>query len=142
MSGIDLIVKEWFEIAADELRVAANSFDTMYPKPLEIICYHCQQSVEKVLKGFLTDKGIEPPYIHDLEQLRLMCVEYDSSFESIQEACQKLNIYSASTRYPKRPEILEPDTAFALKEAGRIYEFCADLLPAYKVSLSIHKRDR
>ncbi|EEG47745.1 hypothetical protein RUMHYD_03392 [Blautia hydrogenotrophica DSM 10507] len=30
----------------------------MYPKPLEIICYHCQQSIEKLLKGLLISKNV------------------------------------------------------------------------------------
>ena len=129
MSVTDL-VKEWFEIALSDLQVATFLFDKMHPKPLEIVCYHCQQAVEKVLKGFLTDQGIEPPYIHDPEELRLMCVEYDCSFETIQKACLKLRGYAASTRYPNRPEIEEMDAAFALEEADKIYVFCADLIPA------------
>jgi len=134
MSGTDL-VKEWFDIASIDLQVAAHLFDTMHPKPLEIICYHCQQAAEKALKGFLTDRGIEPPYIHDLEQLRLMCKEYDSSFSdaAIQKASLQLSEYAVSTRYPDRPEIEEHDVAAALEEADRIYAFCANLIPALKI---------
>jgi HEPN domain-containing protein len=106
MNGTDL-VKEWFEIASDDLRSATFLYDKLHPKPLEIICYHCHQTVEKVLKGFLTDRGIEPPYTHDLEELRLMCMQYDSSFDTIQKACVILKSYSASTRYPGRPQISE-----------------------------------
>jgi HEPN domain-containing protein len=102
MNKTDL-VREWFEIASVDLQVAAHLYETTHSKPLEIICYHCQQAVEKVLKGFLTNEEIEPPYIHDLEKLRLLCTEHDSSFETIQRACLKLSGYSASTRYPNNP---------------------------------------
>ena len=130
MNRTDL-VKEWFEIASDDLRSAAFLFDKLCPKPLEIICYHCQQAVEKALKGFLIDRGIEPPYTHDLEDLRLMCMQYDSSFadSTVQNVCAILKGYATTTRYPNRPQIEETDAVFALNEAEKIHKLCADLIP-------------
>jgi len=129
MNKADL-VREWFEIASVDLRAAAHLYETMHPKPFEIICYHCQQAVEKVLKGFLTDCDIEPPRIHDLEQLCKMCVRHDTSFEAFMEQCRDLTEYAASARYPSKDEIEESNAVFALKEAERIYTFCAALVPA------------
>ncbi|NJD01515.1 MAG: HEPN domain-containing protein [Ruminiclostridium sp.] len=59
------IVKLWHDFANDDL-VTAKYLLNLYPLKLEIICYHCQQSAEKILKGFLIDKDIEPPRTHDL----------------------------------------------------------------------------
>jgi HEPN domain-containing protein len=120
------LVKEWFEYALNDYRVAAYMFDTMHKKPLEIICYHCQQSVEKALKSYLINHDVEPPYIHDLDKLRLMCAEYDSSFETLIEPCKKLTSYITAGRYPSQVEIEEDDAVFALKEAERIYTFCLE----------------
>jgi len=131
MNKADL-VREWFEIALDDFEVASHLFKTMHKKPLEIICYHCQQAVEKALKGFLTNNDIEPPHLHDLENLRLMCMEHDRSFEGIQKACVKLKEYASTTRYPDRPEIVESDAMYALKETERIYAFCADLISEFR----------
>jgi len=36
----DDLVKEWYRFAMMDLN-AAIYLNTMYPKPLEIICYHC-----------------------------------------------------------------------------------------------------
>ena len=44
-------VKEWLDFAKMDLDAAKHLNDTFYPKPLHIICYHCQQSVEKALKA-------------------------------------------------------------------------------------------
>lgn len=44
-------VKEWLEFAKMDLDAAKHLNDTFYPKPLQIICYHCQQSAEKALKA-------------------------------------------------------------------------------------------
>jgi len=129
MNKVDL-VREWFEYAADDLRVAAHLFETMHRKPIEIVCYHCQQAVEKILKGYLIDHDVEPPYIHDLEKLRLMCMEYDSSFEILLEPCRKLTDYVTAGRYPSKVEIMEADAVFALKEAEKIYTFCTGLISA------------
>jgi len=48
----------------------------MHPIPIEIICYLCQQSAEKYLKGYLVLHDINPPKIHDLNQLRKLCSDY------------------------------------------------------------------
>ena len=96
----------------------------MHKKPLEIICYLCQQSVEKSLKGVLVKNDIEPPHTHDLERLRLICIEYNPVFENIKEACINLREYATTTRYPDRPEITEADALYALNETERIYNIC------------------
>jgi HEPN domain-containing protein len=42
------IAREWFTIAARDF-AAAEYLKNMHPVPIDIICYHCQQSVEKYL---------------------------------------------------------------------------------------------
>ena len=123
------LVKAWFEIAATDLSTARHLFNSMHPKPLEIICYHCQQAAEKALKGFLLDREIEPPRTHELERLCAMCLEYDDAFIPIQVACQELTAYASSARYPGHAEIEEQDAIFSLKEADRIYTICVSLVP-------------
>ena len=124
------IVREWFEIALTDIKAADHLYKTMHPRPLEIICYHCQQAAEKSLKGFITSKMIEPPFTHDLEKLRLMCEEHNTLFDTIQVACLQLTGYSAATRYPNSPEIVSTDAELALKEAKKIYTFCSGLIPS------------
>lgn len=36
------LVNEWIRLADVDLKAAEHMYDNMYPKPLEIICYHCQ----------------------------------------------------------------------------------------------------
>ena len=35
------IVEEWIQFADMDYKTAIFLFETMHPKPLEIICYHC-----------------------------------------------------------------------------------------------------
>ena len=70
MNKVDL-VKRWFELALSDLR-SAKFLKNMWPKPLEVICFHCQQSVEKALKGFLAYQDSEPPLAHELHPLAIL----------------------------------------------------------------------
>ena len=66
------IANEWFEVANMDLS-SAKYLQNMQPTPIEIICYHCQQSTEKYLKGFLALNGHEIIKSHDLVLLNKLC---------------------------------------------------------------------
>ena len=46
------IAGEWFMFANNDLN-SAEFLLNMKPLPLEIICYHCQQSAKNILKDIL-----------------------------------------------------------------------------------------
>ena len=129
MNETDL-VKEWYRFALTDLQAARHLFESMNPKPLEIICYHCQQAAEKALKGFLISHGVRPPYIHDLEELCLECMKHNPSFGEIQQVCQELTNYGVPMRYPGDVEIKETEAISALEKAKKICTFCSDLNPS------------
>lgn len=58
--------REWQRLASMDLNAAEHLLN-MRPTPYEIICFHCQQSAEKYLKGYLVIHDITPPKIHDLD---------------------------------------------------------------------------
>ena len=68
MSEID-ITNEWLQIAYDDYDSARFLFDNKLPKPLEIICYHCQQSAEKSLKAFLCANDVVIPKTHEVARV-------------------------------------------------------------------------
>lgn len=70
------ILKEWVEFARMDFLTAKHLHEYMHPKPLEIICYHCQQAIEKLLKGVLISKGVTIKKTHDLGLLAEMLQEY------------------------------------------------------------------
>ena len=115
------VVSEWLRFAKVDLETAEHLFTTMEPKPLEIICYHAQQSAEKALKGFLIFKGEDLIKTHDLALLCEKCIEYNSKLEKLYEPCVTLTVYGVQPRYPYQMEILESDAAVALKSAKNIY---------------------
>ncbi len=59
---------EWLELAAQD-EASARYLMGMRPFPLEVICFHCQQAVEKLLKSALAKAGRSIPKTHDLLEL-------------------------------------------------------------------------
>lgn len=72
------LIQEWINFARMDFLTAKHLYAHMYPKPLEIICYHCQQSIEKLLKGVLISKGVMIKKTHDLGFLAEMLQEYET----------------------------------------------------------------
>lgn len=91
---------EWVKFLEMDLTTAEHLHKTMHPEPLEIVCYHCQQSAEKMLKAFLVFSGISPPRIHNLEELLGKCYKIDGTFSVIEKKCIRLSDYSSQPRYP------------------------------------------
>ena len=120
-------VKEWLKYASNDLE-AANHLLTLYPLKLEIICYLCQQSAEKMLKAFWLYSDIFPPKTHDLELLRSKCEEFDASFLELTDECIRLNDYSSQPRYPFSLEIIDEDMQMAIKDSKRISELVLSLI--------------
>ena len=117
------LIAEWFQYSDMDL-ASAEHLQKMYPLPLEIICFLCQQSAEKNLKGYLIYMGIaEPPRTHNLDTLGVLCSEYDHSFEELKKACSVLTAYGVQPRYPNELGITENDMQKALEYARQIREF-------------------
>ena len=116
------IAEEWFKIADLDLS-SAEFLQKMNPVPIEIICFHCQQSAEKYLKGFLALSGEDIKKTHDLIQLNKMCQEYDKNFETIAEECLMLTDYGVQVRYPFPMDVIESDMKVALRSAQKIKDF-------------------
>jgi len=51
------LIAEWFHYSDMDL-ASAEHLQTMHPQPFEIICFLCQQSAEKNLKGYLIYKNV------------------------------------------------------------------------------------
>jgi HEPN domain-containing protein len=113
-------VAEWFKYADSDL-ASAVYLQGLQPRPLEIICYHCEQSAEKFLKGYIIYKeSVDPPKIHNLDTLCEMCAKHDERFENIKRTCNVLTAYGVQSRYPYEMTITEPEMIKALEYARQI----------------------
>ena len=123
------IVKQWIDLANNDLALAEHTAKTMRPTPYEIVCFHCQQSVEKYLKAFLVSKEQEPPYIHDLVKLVALCEVENPDFGQIKQKCVILTQYGVQPRYPSGMQIIEEDMTRALRFATDIKTFIHTTAP-------------
>jgi len=121
--------RQWIELADRDLALAEHTAKTMRPIPHELICYHCQQFVEKYLKAFLVSKGQEPPYIHDLAKLASLCEVENTDFGQIKQKCIILTEYGVQPRYPGYMQIIEEDMTRALHFAADIKTFMREKMP-------------
>jgi HEPN domain-containing protein len=91
---------EWVDKAeADYQSAVALHRRRKAPLP-DIVCYHCQQCVEKYLKAYLIAQGSTPPRIHDLEDLLNLCALYDATLTARLPLVHVLNPYGVLIRYP------------------------------------------
>ncbi|MCD4701833.1 MAG: HEPN domain-containing protein [Candidatus Aegiribacteria sp.] len=116
------IAVEWFKIAEADL-ASANYLQNMKPVPVEIICYHCQQSAEKFLKGYLAFLGEEILKTHDLVHLNKYCLKHDEEFSILVNDCEMINDYAVTARYPFPVDIDKSDMSLALQGSSRIKQF-------------------
>jgi len=113
---------EWQRLAALDLSTAEYLLK-MSPLPIEIICYHCQQSAEKYLKSFLVFYGMVPPRMHDLDELRKLCLKFSDTFKNIADQCSDLTAYGVAPKYPTELILEEKDVKQAFDSAKTIKDF-------------------
>jgi HEPN domain-containing protein len=75
-------VQAWLQKAANDLLSARISLGHD-PPVLETACFHCQQTVEKVLKAFLVWKAVRFEKVHSLTYLLDLCEGQDPRYTSM-----------------------------------------------------------
>ena len=114
-------IRAWLVKAARDLEAAKLLMEAEEPL-LDIVVYHCQQSMEKALKGFLTAKESPFAKTHALVTLVEQAAEIESSFESLIDQAESLSPFAWRFRYPG--ELLQPDE----DEARQAIQFAIEAL--------------
>lgn len=122
-------IREWVRIAHADLTGARPLIDAT-PALLELVCFHCQQSAEKMLKSFFTARNVAFPKVHAMILLYDLCEKVDPSFVEIRDAGEWLTRFAVQVRYPwGRPPTMA-DATKALADADQIMSFVLERLPA------------
>ncbi|MCD8055773.1 MAG: HEPN domain-containing protein [Clostridiales bacterium] len=118
-------VKRWLEISETDLNVAKHLFKTYYPKPCEIICYHCQQCAEKAIKAVILSFGLPSglPKVHDLSYLLNLLKDSVDIDEKYYDYADTLMPYGVSVRYPNEMYLDESHAKKALLMAQEILDW-------------------
>ena len=92
--------------------------------PYDTACFHAQQAVEKLLKGFLASRGRPIPYVHNVEDLWGLCSDLEPHLRVRDLPLAELTPYAVELRYdfdfwPER-EVAEAAVETALQVRAAI----------------------
>lgn len=122
MTEKNKIVKRWIQKAEADLKTA-KILIKHEDAPVESICFHAQQAVEKLLKAYLTYIDVKAGKTHDIAALLEICIEKDRDFEQLDmDGLEELTFYAVEIRYPESfytPSVEEADKAIKLAEQAR-----------------------
>ena len=134
------LVDEWMRFAFMDFDNAKYLFETRHPAPLEIICYHCQQSAEKYLKAVIISLGEEPEKTHDLLKIIAVLRQHIDFPAELEGFAEILTLYGVRTRYPLAIELDEGTTKLAIAQAEQV-KLWAEKIIAEKYSDQNNKED-
>lgn len=123
-------IKKWVDMAEMDYGVAKHLYETYYPKPYEIICYHCQQSAEKIMKGIIIASGSRGgmPKSHDLSFLMNQIKNQVSVRDELYDYADELTPYGVAVRYPSELFLEEHHVRDTLKMADEIIKWGKSVL--------------
>ena len=91
--------RQWFSKADDDLAVAGRCLAGRRPL-VESAAFHCQQAIEKMLKGLLAAAGTVPPRIHDVGTLLPLVVSRYQSLGAPLSRIPAMTTWYIVSRYP------------------------------------------
>jgi len=111
----------WIKLAQEDLGAAKSLVkDGFHSSAM----FHCQQSAEKALKGYLVSKKQPIKKTHNLVTLIELCMKIDTDFQYVLEQAGRLNPFSTRFRYPTEWEIPEESEALeSISKAKDILKF-------------------
>lgn len=89
--------REWLNRARSNLVRAKAVMPGVY---LEDLCFDAQQAAEKAIKAVMIERGIEFPYVHDLEQLLTILRDTGEDVPEALWAAKELSRFAWADRYP------------------------------------------
>jgi len=120
--------EEWLRMAKSNLELAKVGRFSEYIL-YEDLCFLCQQSVEKALKGLLINFGVGFPFTHSINAIVNLFKEICIDIPDFVTNSASLTIYAVDTRYPPEEEpVSEEEYKIALDIAGKVYDWVKDIL--------------
>lgn len=130
-------VTEWMKYAKEDYDLVQHLYrGDYYPKPLEIICYHCEQATEKAIKALIVDLGKQGglPQKHDIEfllsQIKNILLKDRGVVvtEEMREWAEKMSDFAVNVRYPNEMQIDDHITKWAVEKMEFFYKWVSDVL--------------
>jgi HEPN domain-containing protein len=121
-------IKEWFQVAEDDL-TAAQILLNYDPPVINATCFHCQQAIEKSLKAFLVWKNEPFEKTHDLTYLLELCETHGLEFDFLKDKAKTITSYAVKNRYPSAvPKITIDEAREALDITNNVWRVIRSLI--------------
>lgn len=122
--------REWLAYAQSDLGVAKHLYEVYYPKPLEIICFHCQQSAEKAVKSIIVLGGSQGglPKKHNIDLLLNQIKNMVIVEEKYYDYADTLEPYSVSMRYPNELFLEDHHAGKAIDIAQEFFDWAKEII--------------
>ncbi len=89
---------DWLQMAKSDLAAARILFE--HGADHALACFHCQQAIEKYLKGYILRQSQQIMEGHGLVRLCKTAEQYDSGFKDYLKDLSLVSEYYIETRYP------------------------------------------
>jgi HEPN domain-containing protein len=94
-------VRQWLEKAENDFSAANTLFHIKSEVMLtDAVCFHCQQCIEKLIKGCLLARNIDPPKVHDLKRLHRLLRKQEPNWDWTETELDRLSGGAVIFRYP------------------------------------------
>lgn len=127
MKDKDDLVRGWLTKATSDLGAADLLLDSS--GPYDTVCFHAQQAIEKILKGFLAFHGLPIPRTHDLEELQRLCLNIGPFPNLAGIDLTQITDYAVAIRYDFDFWPDQKTAAEALILAEQVRDIILDALP-------------
>ena len=104
------LAKSWFKVGDEDILTAEQLMRFEEPI-LRSICFHCQQAVEKYIKGYIIFLDGDFSYTHDISRLLDELKKYESGLSLDDMEPDQLSTYAIETRYPDPETMIHIDKA-------------------------------
>lgn len=130
MDDKELTIHRWRLKAEHDLLTARTMLEDE-AHPTDVVCFHCQQCAEKMLKAYLVLQDRDIPRTHDLRNLLDMCADHDPEFKALCSEAANLTDYAVQPRYVDDwRDIPLDEAAEAVQHAERFMVLVSGKLPS------------
>jgi len=114
-------IREWLGKAEKDFATARRELQVAEDPNFDAVCFHAQQSIEKLMKALLIQRGVVPGKTHDLAYLDQLLGQVCLGWSWPLEELRFLSRAAVAFRYPgesadREEAALSIDTATRLRE--------------------------
>lgn len=123
-------VKDWLNYSKMDLDGAEILNSSRFPKPIPLVCYHCQQSAEKAIKTLIIYFGFtnSMPKSHDITLLLDQIKNKVHISDDLYKRAALLTKCGVETRYPNELDLTEDDANLLINYAEDIYNWVISIV--------------